>query len=64
LGIEKEKGRKMMSKNMKLFLMVIVLVVLVAAVFMISTHAAFAAPQAGIQLNGFCVSSGSGSCGV
>jgi len=54
----------MMSKNMKLFLMVIVLVVLVAAVFMVSTHAAFAAPQAGIQLNGFCVSSGSGSCGV
>ncbi len=53
-----------MSKNMKLFLMVVVLLVLVAAVVLISTHPALAAPQAGINLNGFCVGSSSGSCGV
>lgn len=53
-----------MSKNMKLFLMVVILFVLVTAVVMISTHTAFASSLAGINLNGFCIGSSSGSCGV
>jgi hypothetical protein len=51
-----------MSKNTKLFLMVMVLFVLIAAVVMISTTSGNV--LAGANLNGFCVPSGAGSCSI
>ena len=52
-----------MSKNTKLFLMVLVLVVLVAAFAAIS-YTGHAALAGGMSINGFCVGSSAGSCGV
>ena len=57
------KKEKMMSKNTKLFLMVLVLVVLVAA-FAAIAYTGHTALAGGMSLNGFCVGSSAGSCGV
>lgn len=50
-----------MSKNMKLFLLFVVMFVVLAVVVMMSADTVLAGVE---TINGFCVGSGSGSAGV